>query len=60
MAPLVPPGYAAAVIRALRRTKIGPTRAIELLHGTLHECDLPPERQLPLEAMTAELEALPD
>lgn len=54
-APRVPPGYAAAVIRALRQTKLGPARAIELLHGTLDERDLPAERPLPLEAMTAEL-----
>jgi Zn-dependent peptidase ImmA (M78 family)/transcriptional regulator with XRE-family HTH domain len=59
-APLVPPGYAAAVIRALRKMKIGPVRAIELLHGTIHERDLPPERSLSLESMTAELEPFPD
>jgi hypothetical protein len=59
-APLVPPGYAAAVVRALKRGKIGQNRAIELLHGTMNERDLPPERQLALEAMTAELEVLPE
>jgi Zn-dependent peptidase ImmA (M78 family)/transcriptional regulator with XRE-family HTH domain len=57
-APAVPPGYAAAVIRALRRAKLGPNRALELLHGTLLERDLPPEKPLPLEAMSAELEPL--
>jgi Zn-dependent peptidase ImmA (M78 family)/DNA-binding XRE family transcriptional regulator len=60
VAPLVPPGYAAAVVRALRRAKIGPARALELLHGTILERDLPPEPQLSLESMTAELEVLPD
>jgi Zn-dependent peptidase ImmA (M78 family) len=60
MAPLVPPGYAAAVIRALKKTKIGPNRAIELLHGTIDKRDLPTERPLSLEAMTAELDPLPD
>jgi Zn-dependent peptidase ImmA (M78 family)/DNA-binding XRE family transcriptional regulator len=59
-APLVPPDYAAAVIRALRRGKLGPTRALELLHGTLDARDLPPERPLSLESMTSEIDALPE
>lgn len=58
-APAVPPGYAAAVIRALKKGKIGPTRALELLHGTIREIDLPAEKSLPLEAMVADLEPLP-
>ena len=58
-APLVPPGYAAAVVRALRKSKLGPRRAIELLRGTLHERDLPSARSLSLDAMTAELDILP-
>ena len=58
-APMVPPGYGAAVTRALSRGKIGPRRAFELLHGTVLERDLEPERMLPLEAMTAELDPLP-
>lgn len=57
---VVPPGYAAAVIHALRKGKIGPNRALELLHGTVLERDLPAEKQLALESMTAELEILPD
>lgn len=57
-APLVPPGYAAAVIRALKKTKIGPDRALELLHGTLRGQDLPAEKPLSLQAMTAELDLL--
>jgi Zn-dependent peptidase ImmA (M78 family)/DNA-binding XRE family transcriptional regulator len=59
-APLVPPAYTAAVIRALRRTKISASRALELLHGTVHQQDLPVERPLPLEAMTAEFDSLPE
>lgn len=59
-APLVPPGYAAAVIRGLKKAKIGPDRALELLHGTLREQDLPAEKPLSLEAMTAEIDLLPE
>lgn len=59
-APLVPPGYAAAVLRALTKERIGPNRALELLHGTFHERDLPAEKPLSLESMTAELLPLPD
>ena len=58
-APLVPPSYAAAVVRALKKGKIGPNRAIELLHGTAKQSDLSPERLLSLDAMTAELDGLP-
>jgi Zn-dependent peptidase ImmA (M78 family)/transcriptional regulator with XRE-family HTH domain len=60
VAPLMPPGYGAAVIRALKKTTIGPNRALELLHGTIHESDLPAKRPLSLESMTAELKPLPD
>ncbi|HEX3765191.1 MAG TPA: XRE family transcriptional regulator [Kofleriaceae bacterium] len=56
-APLVPPAYTAAVIRALKRAKISASRALELLHGTVHPQDLPAEKPVPLEAMTAELES---
>ncbi len=59
-APLVPRGYAAAVVRALRRGKLGPARALELLHGTLDARDLPPERPLSLESMTSEIDVLPE
>jgi Zn-dependent peptidase ImmA (M78 family)/DNA-binding XRE family transcriptional regulator len=59
-APQVPPGYAAAVIRALKKGKLGATRALELLHGTMSDRDLPADRQLPIETMTAELDVLPD
>jgi Zn-dependent peptidase ImmA (M78 family)/DNA-binding XRE family transcriptional regulator len=59
-APLVPPAYTAAVIRALKRAKISASRALELLHGTLHPQDLPAEKPLSLEAMTAELDSFPE
>lgn len=58
-APLVPPAYTAAVIRALKRAKISAGRALELLHGTIHSQDLPAEKPLSLEAMTAELDSFP-
>ncbi len=60
VAPLVPPGYAAAVIRALQQGRIGPDRALELLHGTAHERDLPAKKPLSLESMTRELVLLLD
>lgn len=60
MAPLVPPGYAAAVLRALQQGRIGPNRALELLQGTVHERDLPAKKPLSLESMKRELELLLD
>lgn len=59
-APVVPPAYTAAVIRALKKAKISSSRALELLHGTIHPRDLPAEKPLSLEAMTAELDVLPE
>jgi Zn-dependent peptidase ImmA (M78 family) len=58
--PLVPPGYAAAVIRALHQGKIGAERALELLHGTILDRDLPARKPLSLDAMKRELERLLD
>lgn len=60
VSPLVPPGYAAAVIRALQQGKIGAERALELLHGTILERDLPARKPLSLDAMKRELERLLD
>jgi len=57
-APFVPAGYAAAVIRALKKLKISASRAIELLHGTIRAEDLPEEKPLPLEAMMSEADLL--
>jgi transcriptional regulator with XRE-family HTH domain/Zn-dependent peptidase ImmA (M78 family) len=39
----VPPGYAHAVIQALRRDAITASRAVELMHGQLSLADLPAE-----------------
>ena len=39
----VPPGYAHAVIQALRRDAITASRAVELMHGQLSLADLPTE-----------------
>jgi Zn-dependent peptidase ImmA (M78 family)/DNA-binding XRE family transcriptional regulator len=58
-APLVPPGYAMAVTRAMRKDLISSARALEMLHGTLHERDLPPERPRSLDEMAAEIDLLP-
>ncbi len=57
--PLVPPLYAMAVIRAMRKESISSTRALELLHGTLIERDLPPERRRSLDEMAGEIDLLP-
>lgn len=54
-APRVPPGYGAAVIRALKKGMIAPARAIELLHGTIDRRDLPGRHELSLEELTADL-----
>jgi Zn-dependent peptidase ImmA (M78 family)/transcriptional regulator with XRE-family HTH domain len=56
---LVPPGYAMAVTRAMRKDLISSARALEMLHGTLHERDLPPERPRSLDEMAAEIDLLP-
>jgi Zn-dependent peptidase ImmA (M78 family)/transcriptional regulator with XRE-family HTH domain len=53
--PRVPPGYGAAVIRALKKGQIAPARAIELLRGTIDRRDLPVPHELSLDEMTAEL-----
>lgn len=60
VAPLVPPGYAASVIRALQQGRVGPARALELLQGTVHERDLPARKPLSLDSMKRELERLLD
>lgn len=57
-APMVPPSYAVAVTKALRKGKLGPDRALELLRGTVLEVDLPGPSELSLEQMTAELAPL--
>ncbi len=57
--PLIPPMYAAAVVNLLKRGKLGASRVLELLHGTVLARDLPVERVLTLEAIAADLEPLP-
>ncbi|HEY4243976.1 MAG TPA: XRE family transcriptional regulator [Kofleriaceae bacterium] len=57
--PNIPPAYASAVIRALRKGKIGPQRAVELLYGTVAGRDLPFARPLSLDEMLPDLEPLP-
>jgi len=54
--PAVPPGFAQAVMKAYRRHKVSGARAVELLRGTLVTADLPPEDEVPLDAMRAEVE----
>jgi len=39
--PSVPPAYASAVIETYRRKRLTPARAVELLHDTIGEADLP-------------------
>ena len=56
VAPLVPPRYAQAVVRAFRRHKISQGRAIELLRGTVSAGDLPGEDRVPLESMRAQFD----
>lgn len=46
--PHVPPGFAAAVLKAYRTQHIGRGRAVELLHGTLRDDELPPMDRVPL------------
>lgn len=53
--PSVPPAYAAAVVRAYRSYRIGGSRAIELLHGTLSADELPVTDEYPPEALLGEL-----
>jgi hypothetical protein len=51
----LPPAYIAAVIRLYRRNKISGERAVDLLFGTLMESDLPTPREIPLEALRADV-----
>lgn len=51
-APLVPPRYASAVIKAYKTSDVSAHRALELLHGTLLTEDLPPLQDGPFAAFT--------
>ena len=58
VSPSIPAGYAAAVVKAFRRHRIGQQRALELLHGTLDAADLPAPHDVPMDAMLDELAPL--
>jgi Zn-dependent peptidase ImmA (M78 family)/DNA-binding XRE family transcriptional regulator len=51
-APLVPPQYAAAVIKAYKASEVSAQRALELLRGSLGPEDLPPTQDGPFAAFT--------
>lgn len=53
--PTMSPDYTAAVLAALRKQKIGASRAVELLHGALNAHELPEADDVPLEALRGEL-----
>lgn len=55
-APSVPPRFAQAAVRAYRRHKIGRSRTIDLLRGTVSPADLPAEDLVPPDAMRSQLE----
>jgi Zn-dependent peptidase ImmA (M78 family) len=55
--PWLPPVYASAVIRLYRRNKITSGRAVELLHETLAESDLPTPYEIPLDALRVDVPA---
>ena len=54
-APLVPRAVAQAALRGYRSHRLGSGRALELLHGTLTEADLPDRDTIPLDALAGEL-----
>lgn len=54
----VPSGYARAVLRALRRYKIGRDRAIELLRGTVLPDELPEPDEVPIDALRSDFSEL--
>ncbi len=54
-APYVPRAVAQAVVSGYRSHRLGLGRALELLHGTLSEADLPDRHEVPLDALAGEL-----
>lgn len=52
--PAVPRGFAQAALRAYRNHKIAEERTLELLRSTIASGDLPPARELPLDALRPE------
>lgn len=56
--PSLSPGFKQAVIAAYRRNRITPTRATEMLRGTLDANRLPESDRIPLDAYRSEIESL--
>ena len=54
-APVIPLTVGTAVIKAYKRFDLTAERAVDLLHGTVAEEDLPLPNPIPLEALTSEL-----
>lgn len=54
--PAVPDVFARACLRAYRHHKIGATRAVELLRGTVDTDELPLPQELPLDALRGDFE----
>lgn len=54
--PMVPPGYEAAVFRAVNKGKLSRVRGLELLRAAVVEQDLPGAQLAPLESMRAEFD----
>jgi Zn-dependent peptidase ImmA (M78 family)/transcriptional regulator with XRE-family HTH domain len=52
------PAFAQAAVRAYRRSVIGADRAVELLRGTISAEDLPPHKEIPMEALAPEFDHL--
>jgi Zn-dependent peptidase ImmA (M78 family)/DNA-binding XRE family transcriptional regulator len=53
--PWLPPSYVAAAIRLYRRNKVSAERTLDLLSGTLVDTDLPRPREIPLDALRADI-----
>jgi Zn-dependent peptidase ImmA (M78 family)/DNA-binding XRE family transcriptional regulator len=55
-APELSLGLSRAILRAYRGGKLGATRVVELLRGTLRRDELPPLNRVPLQALRSEVE----
>jgi Zn-dependent peptidase ImmA (M78 family)/DNA-binding XRE family transcriptional regulator len=54
-APVVPPAFASAVVRAYKKYDLTAERAVEMLRGTVSASELPVPPSVPLEALTPEI-----
>jgi Zn-dependent peptidase ImmA (M78 family)/DNA-binding XRE family transcriptional regulator len=54
-APVVPPAFASAVVRAYKKYDLTAERALEMLRGTVSASELPVPPSVPLEALTPEI-----